>query len=91
MIKRSTAQTTIELENCFSETKSTRQIQLLDWPIEMDFLTLQSDKCTITQGEIEEELKGEDDRIKRTVKVSTSDLRWFFRDKKNFVAFTQML
>jgi len=49
MIKCGTSSYIYELESCFYETKSTRQIPLLEWPREMNLLTIRSKKCTITK------------------------------------------
>jgi len=91
MIKRSTTQTTAELENCFTETRSTRQIQLLEWPRDLSLLTIRSKQCTITKEELDTELEEHENRVTRAVNVATLNMSFFFRDRKNFIAFTQML
>ena len=91
LIEKSTPQTTAELESCFEETRSTRQIQLLDWPRELDLLTLRSNKCTISKEELDNELVEHENRVTRAVNVTTLNMSFFFQGRKNFIAFTQML
>ena len=88
MIKNSTPQTTAELENCFTETRSTRQIQLLDWPRDLGLLTIRSKKCTITKEEFDVELEEHENRVTRAVNVTILNMNFFFRGRKNFIAFT---
>ena len=57
----------------------------------MNLLTLRSKKCTITKEEIDAKLEGTENRVTRAVKVRTANMKWFYQDRKNFVAFTQML
>jgi len=57
----------------------------------MNLLTIRSDKCTISKDELDEKLKDQENKVTRAVKVSTTNMRWFYRNKKNFTAFTQML
>ena len=54
-------------------------------------LTVRGKKCTITKEELDAKLEGTENRVTRAVNVKTANLKWFYRDKKNFVAFTQML
>jgi len=57
----------------------------------MNLLTLRSKNCIITKQELDDKLEGTENRVTRAVNVKTTNLHWFYRDKKNFVAFTQML
>lgn len=91
IVEKSTPQTTAELESCLVETRSTRQIQLLDWPRELDLLTLRSNKCTISKEELDNELEDHENKVTRAVNVTTLNMSFFFHDRKNFIAFTQML
>ena len=91
LIKSGTPQTTLELVECFKETRSTRQIQPLKWPRNLNLLTIRSDKCIITNDEIDAKLEGKENRVTRAVNVKMINLQWFYRDKKTFVAFTKML
>ena len=91
MIKSGTPQTTLELVECFTETRSTRQIQPLKWPRNLNLLTIRSDKCIITKEEIDAKLEGKDNRVTRAINVRMINMQWFYRDKKTFVAFTKML
>ena len=52
---------------------------------------MRSKKCTITKQELDKKLEGTENRVTRAVNVKTTNLKWFYRDKKNFVAFTQVL
>ena len=83
-------ETANELDNCFCETKSTRQITLLDWPRDKALLTKCSRKCTITKEELQAELEDEKDKSTRAITVRVLNLEWFYRDKKNFSAFTTL-
>lgn len=91
MIKSATPQTTIELDSCFRETRSTRLVQNLEWPRDLNLLTLLSDQCIITTEEINAKLKGKENRVTRAVNVQTINLQWLFKNRKNFTAFTKML
>ena len=91
MIQSATPQVSEELNNCFFETKSTRQIQLLDWPRDRDLLTMRSERCKVTKEELDAQLASEPDKVTRVVTVRVLNLGWFYRDKKNFAAFSKML
>jgi len=93
MIETSTPQTVLELDNCFEESRSTRRIQLLEWPRELDLLTLRKNTCIITAEDIKTKLNVTDpkDAVTRAVNVSKLDMNFFFHNKKRFVAFTQTL
>ena len=93
MIAIETPQTILELENCFVETRSTRKIQLLEWPPELDLFTIRSNKCIITKDDIEKKLKETkyEKRVTRAVNVTKMDMNFFFHDKKRFEAFAHTL
>jgi len=47
LVENNTPTAIDELNNCFSETKSTRQVLLLDWPRDRQMLSMKSSKCTV--------------------------------------------
>ena len=91
MLQSATPQISQELNNCFFETKSTRQIQLLDWPRDLNLLTVRSEKSIITQKQLEDQLASAEDKVTRVITVRMLNLEWFYRDRKNFAAFSDML
>ena len=80
-----------ELNECFHETKSTRQVTQIEWPRTSDLLTLRSSGAVISRQMLEQALEGEDEKITRRVKVRTANLDWLYSDRSNFVSFCTML
>ena len=75
-----------------------KNINLMDWPSDFQEFTFMSDSLEVTREEIENLVMaqkakkgGEDTIMRRPVIVELLDLRWFFNERRNFIAFSKIL
>ena len=90
-MQQSTPSVIRELNSSFYETKSTRQVTQLDWPRDLELLTMRSSKATIDKDELNELLKDHEDKAMKAIKVRMINLEWLYRDNRNFVSFCTTL
>ena len=77
------------LNSCFVETKSTRQIQTLEWPSDVNSIMFRHKDSIVTQEDCSFQIERTDkypdtDNIVNAIKVRKLNISWLFRDGKNF-------
>ena len=72
------------------------------WPMDLKLLTFMSAQSATTKDELKSQIKLARNELRglcrrhcseamRPIKVSLLDLDWYFRDRRNFVAFSKLL
>ena len=74
-----------ELNHCFIESKSTRLVNVLNWPRDMSLLTYRSNSCIPIKEDIERLVEDEENCGVQAVKIRRMNIDWLLRDKKNIV------
>ena len=65
----------------------------MEWPNDTTEVIHMSDTLSVSLEELEKLIKarGHSSYLKRPVIVEYLDLRWFFKERKNFIAFSLLL
>ena len=83
------------LSKSFLQTSSMRDIDNLDWPNNLSEYSYLKDSPVVSIEEIKDLLykeAGEDaDFSEKAVHVEYIDMRWFYKDRKNFISFVTLL
>ena len=78
----------------FVETLSTSKITTLKWPRGVSSITYISEKCLVTEEELQEEIDtkfkdiAEANKIMKAITVRLVDLSWMLKDKMKFLRLT---
>ena len=85
-----------ELNRCFQQNAYTRQVKSVKWPENQNLITLTNNKSSINEPMIQKAIEKQSNNsdthlVERTVRTSIHDLSWLLKDKKNFIAFIQLL
>ena len=81
----------------FVETLSTGKITTLKWPRGVPSITYISEKCLVTEKELQEEIDikykdiADTNKIVKAITVRLMDLSWMLKDKMKFLRLTQIL
>lgn len=89
-----TATVVNSLGDSFIQTRKMKEIRMMDWPNDVDEYILPSatlEMCREKLAELVKEFSKEKNMVSKPVLVEVLDLRWFYADRKNFVAFATIL
>ena len=73
--------------------EATTKIEMLKWPSKVKMFTFMRNSPFIKKEEIEEHMQQEKliGTVEKPVNVGILDMRWFYNERKNFVAFSRQL
>lgn len=97
-LRSSTSASTEEFNVCFVDTPFTKKIASAEWPDCVEFLCIRHKNIQITKEIVDKTIEeaiakasGEPLTMNRAVSVNMLEMGWFFKNKKNFVAFSELL
>ena len=81
------------LNECHDEKATILQACDMNWPSDLDVITLMSDTISVSREQLEELARemSDENTFSRQVKASMVDLRWVFERQNNFVTLALVL
>ena len=77
-----------EMNRCIRPTWQTQEIKQIDWPLEQDRVVKMSDTSYVGADEFK---WPKEPTQQSSMSVRVLDLQWLYRDRRNFVAFSEKL